>query len=283
MSGTDDATTRGGTREDVDSLAGAWALDALDDDERALYERHLQSSPAARDGAEQLRETASRLGVTTPAQPPPHLRASILAAIADTPQERSAPAASVVAGARPASSGRSVDAPAAPGAPVDLAEQRRRRRGRPGYALLAAAACAVVAVGGVTYAVDARRDADRLSATVAAQERYQEQVESVLTSAGAQVVRVDATGGGAATVVHAGTRAVVLADLPPVPDRQYQLWFVEGQTVRSAGLLPAPADGRSTFFVPDTGGASGLGISVEPVGGSQQPTTQPIVLAPIPA
>jgi len=131
--------------------------------------------------------------------------------------------------------------------------------------------------------VDARRDADRLSQTVAAQQRHQEQVDSVLTSEGAKVVQVDAAGGGTATVVHAGTRAVVLADLPAVSDRQYQLWLVEGQTVRSAGLLPSSAGGRATSYVPDTGAATGLAISLEPVGGSRQPTTQPVVLASIPA
>jgi len=273
-------------REDADSLAGAWALDALDDEDRATYERHLAASPAAREDADELRETAARLGAAEAVQPPAHLRASILAAIAATPQERPAdrplevvqsPAAAVAGPPAAPATGRAAEAP------VDLAAERSRRRARPGFALLAAAACAVVAVGGVTYAVDARRDADRLQQTVASQQAYQDQVDSVLTSAGARVLRVDATGGGAATVVHAGTRAVVLADLPAVSDRQYQLWLVEGQTLRSAGLLPAPTDGRATFYVPDTGGASGLGISVEPVGGSQQPTTDPILLAPIPA
>jgi len=282
MSGTDDGTPRGATPTgDADQLAGAWALDALDEADRALYERHLASSPAARADADALRETASRLGAAAAAQPPAHLRANILAAIATTPQERSGD------GGRAAGSGAQhrADVPddAPLPAPVDLAEQRRRRRGRPGAALLAAAACAVVAIGGVTYAVDARRDADRLTQTVAAQQRYQEQVDSVLTSGGARVVQVDATGGGTATVVHAGTRAVVLADLPAVSDRQYQLWLVEGQTVRSAGLLPATSGGRATSYLPDTGTATGLAISVEPVGGSQQPTSQPVVLASIPA
>jgi anti-sigma-K factor RskA len=72
---------------------------------------------------------------------------------------------------------------------------------------------------------------------------------------------------------------VVLADAPPPgPDRAYQLWLVPAGSVTpvSAGLLEA---GRSaaTELIEGVRGRDAFAVSLEPAGGSPQPSTTPLV------
>ncbi|WP_432571602.1 anti-sigma factor [Kineococcus sp. SYSU DK005] len=257
--------------DDEGPLAGAWALDALDDDERAAYEERLRRDPAERLEADALRETASRLGAASAVPPPERLRASVLAAVAATAQEPPAGAAPV----------------------ADLAVRRRRRRGPSRLSALVAAAGVVVAAAGAGVALDARGDAERAREVAAAQvqrERAEadtlQRVAALLSSPGASTATVPVTGGGTATLVRAGGEAaVVTAGLPAAgPGRAYQLWLVRGDDVAPAGLLPAAGGGdRAVALLPELGGATGFGISVEPAGGSRQPTTTPVVLTTLPA
>ena len=48
-------------RSEIDDLLGAYALDAVDADERELVERHLAGDPAARAEVDEMRETAAVL------------------------------------------------------------------------------------------------------------------------------------------------------------------------------------------------------------------------------
>ena len=49
------------TASDIHSLSGAYALDAVDDLERAAFERHLRECEACALEVGELRETVSRL------------------------------------------------------------------------------------------------------------------------------------------------------------------------------------------------------------------------------
>ena len=85
----------------------------------------------------------------------------------------------------------------------------------------------------------------------------------------------------------AGLRDQVLAaaartrQLPP--GKVYQLWLIGKPAITSAGLLPPAKDGQ-TPPVLATGVVKGdtLGLTVEPAGGSAQPTTKPILALPLP-
>ena len=66
---------------DIHALSGAYAIDALDDLERAAFERHLAECSECRAEVDSLREAAGLLAETTAAEPPaglrrPRLRAS---------------------------------------------------------------------------------------------------------------------------------------------------------------------------------------------------------------
>lgn len=235
-------------------LAAAWALDALDDDERAAYEERLRTHPDERADADALRETASRLSVAT--TPPPHLRAAVLAAVVTTPQER-------------------------PSAPVvDLRSERARRRGPSRWSALVAAAGILVGAVGVGVGVGvANRSGDTV---VSAQQVARERITDLLATPGARVSTVAATDGGTATLVQADGRIGVLtAGLPAAGGgRDYQLWLAQGDALTSAGMLHVTSAGGSAVVV-DAGSATGVGISVEPARGSVQPTTTPVVFTPL--
>src|ERR1700680_3288287 len=68
---------------DIHELTAAYALDALDPDERETYEVHLAQCARCREELASLGETAPALafGLTSPA-PPERLRGQILAAAA---------------------------------------------------------------------------------------------------------------------------------------------------------------------------------------------------------
>src|SRR5690348_1372714 len=73
---------------DVHALAGAYALDALTEFERAAFTRHVAGCEACALEVAELAATAARLADLTAESPPPGLKASVLAEIARTPQSR---------------------------------------------------------------------------------------------------------------------------------------------------------------------------------------------------
>ena len=75
---------------DVHHLAAAYALDALDADERAMFETHLEGCEACRADVADFAGVAGELATATAATPPSGLRDAVLSDIAQTRQERPA-------------------------------------------------------------------------------------------------------------------------------------------------------------------------------------------------
>lgn len=232
--------------EELHSLAAAYALDAVDDLERAAFERHLTLCEDCRQEVAGLREASVVLSDGLETEPPADLRAALLAQVASTPQEAPRPAS----GTSPA---------------------HRERRSAGTRWWVAGAAAAVIALG--TAVVVQWPEPD--PAVVAVQDVLEapDAVRSTQTVDGTEV-----------SVVTAPSldRAVLVApDLPPAPEgRDYQLWFVhEDGTAVSAGLVPR--EGDDVLLEGDPGRAVAVGISLEPQGGSAQPTTEPIVAVPL--
>ena len=247
---TDD---RGPERTDdaARDLLPAYALDAVDDVERRAVERLVErDDDAARELAD-LRATAAALAATTATAPPGGLRDDVLAQVHRTGQI-GAPAA----------------APAAPAAP----ERDRRRPSRAATWL----AIAATAVGAATVpTVLAVREAQR-------SERVEQEARAVadlLAEPGARLVRADVAGGGTAVAVLADERALFTGtDLPdPGEGRDYQLWVVREDAALSVGVLPDD-DGRARALAEEFRAGDALAVTVEPAGGSEQPTTDPVVV-----
>ncbi len=231
---------------DVHALTGAYALDAVSDDERLVFERHLEDCDACRQEVAELRETATRLGAAVATTPPPRLKSSVMARIRDV---RQLP-------------------PEAPVLPL-------RRPGSPWALRLSAAAAAVLlVVSGVLGVLLVR--AERANQNVDAQAAA---IAEIVRAGDAQVAHQGdaSTGRMTALMSQSADKMLLLADdLPAAPaGHDYQAWTI-GPRVRSAGLL-LPASGKASLEVTGIDSAQQVGITIEPAGGSDQPTTNPIM------
>ena len=243
--------------DDVRALLGAYALDAVDPDERVLVEQLVATDPSAAAELAQLTAVAAALGDAVAGEPPAALRASVLAAAAGTPQ----------VGPRHALPAEDVRTPAGV---TDLAD-RRRRPSRTRWLAVAAAFVVGAAVPTALALQQAQRAQDV--------EQQQQALADLLTDPSAVVVHGDVTGGGTATAILTdGAALFSAAGLPdPGDDRVYQLWVVSGDQAASAGVLADDA-GSVRQLADDFTAGSALAITVEPAGGSTQPTTTPLVV-----
>ncbi|PWR07335.1 anti-sigma factor [Micromonospora acroterricola] len=231
---------------DVHTLAGAYVLDAVDDLERAAFERHLAECEPCRVEVAELGETVSRLADDTVVEAtPPGLRERTLAQAARTPQLR-----------------------------VSAAGATDRRHAGRWRQLTVAAAAAVLLAGGAS-AVTWTVSNDRISDEQASSDQAR-QIAAVLDAPDARVFERQLQPGGAATVVISRDRdrgVVLLRDLPtPGPGRIYELWLIrDAEPARSVGRLAEGVRGSTTVIGP-VAQAGTFGVSNEPVGGSVAPT-----------
>ncbi|MFI6360918.1 anti-sigma factor domain-containing protein, partial [Streptomyces sp. NPDC050743] len=91
-------------------------------------------------------------------------------------------------------------------------------------------------------------------------------------------------GAGTLVVSASRDRAVFVASKMPTPPRGkvYQLWFADGGNMRSAGLMDPDRSSQAVLMQGAVDGATGIGITVEPAGGSKQPTSTPVALLGMP-
>jgi hypothetical protein len=115
-----------------------------------------------------------------------------------------------------------------------------------------------------------------------AQRRMVAEITRVLTDPARTVSTAAVSTGGTGTVVAAGGEAVFVASGLRSLDggRTYQLWVVAPSGIRSAGLIGRGGDGVQSL-VHGVGPGVSVAVSVEPDGGSKQPTTKPILLVPV--
>lgn len=242
---------------DVHALSGAYAIDALDDAERAQFEQHLALCSECRAEVAGLQEAGAELAATTPTAPSAALRARVLADVA-----RVRPLPPVVA---------------PPSGVTDLAARRSRRR-RP--LLLAAAAAAVVAAVGVGAVVQPWADEPTV------QQALPDPTEAVLAASDAETHATDlpeVEGSATATVVRSrelGQAVIMTQNMPVLPRSEvYQVWLRVDGTMNPAGLMTA-AD-STVLLEGDATDAEAIGVTVEPAGGSPRPTTQPVAYVPL--
>lgn len=242
---------------DIHALAGAYALDAVTEIERAGFTRHLAECETCTAEVAELTETAARLAVVTRATPPPRLRDAVLAEVGRT---------------RQVGAGRTVSAERAAG--------RRTAGGRAAWPrrVLSAVAAAIVLLAGVgTVWVQQQRLGDAQREAQALQD-VQARMFQILAAGDAEVHTASFDGGTVRVAVSAqlGDGVVAAENLPAPPDgRVYQLWRLADGAPTSIGVF---AEGQRTGSVPmDTlGGADTIALTLEPPGGSATPT-MPIV------
>lgn len=237
---------------DVHKLTGAYAMDALDELERARFEQHLAQCDDCRAEVAELRETAALLSESVAVPPPASLRESVLSGISQV---------------RPLAP--EVTPPPAP-APV-RPEQQVGRRGWAPF-LVAAALALFVGLGAMIVAPWA--DDDEVPRLTAA--------EQVLQAPDAEEVFLDLGEAGRATVVRSKSQdkaVITTEDMVVAPEgKDYELWFMSPEEeFVAAGLMPDAAD-QTVVLDGSAAEAIAVGITVEPDGGSEQPTSEPIAL-----
>jgi Anti-sigma-K factor rskA, C-terminal/Anti-sigma-K factor RskA, N-terminal domain len=239
---------------EIHALAGAYALDAVNDVERMEFSRHLANCEACGLEVVELRTTAARLADTTWVAVPPRLRENVLLQASRTRQARRGRPGSRVG-------------------PVETAGPNRWR----GW-IAGGIAATVLAAGAATatfIAEERQVGVERRAAQQLLDQRTQ--MQSVMAAADAKARQVKVDGGGQMAVVYSRSHdaaVVMCADLAkPVRDRAYQLWFMRGGRATSAGVLPA-GKGSGTMLVSGLGDADEIGISQEPAGGAARPGTR---------
>jgi anti-sigma-K factor RskA len=229
---------------DIHALVGAYAVDALDDVERAAFERHLAECAACRAEVDGLREASSVIGSSVAQQPPSTLRDRVLADIATV----------------------------RPLPPLTTPARQRAARFRP--ALVAAAAAVVIAAaGGLVVAEPWADDTSQVQPTAA---------DRIRAAADAEEFDLSLDGGAAATVIRSKSlnqAVLVTEDMPAAPDgKVYELWLDHEEVgMVAAGLMEDGDD--EVVLTGDPATAIGFGITVEPDGGSEEPTESALVTA----
>ncbi|GHG43199.1 anti-sigma factor [Streptomyces zaomyceticus] len=245
---------------DPHTLTGAYALDALDSEEHEAVRRHLAECPSCAQEVLEFAETVARLGAAVAVPTPATLRSGVLERIATVRQE--------------------------PPPTTRAARIRNGRRGFHRWSHWALAACIAAAAGLGGVAVRQHGLAEDARQETARARQANDAVAEVLAAPDARVSTSRIDGGAVGTVVVSASldRAVFAASgmAPPPPGKVYQLWYDDGGAMRSAGLMDVGATAGATLLEGPVDGASGVGVTVEPAGGSPSPTSAPVALLALP-
>ena len=243
-------------RERFEDLKDAYVLGALPEEEHLEFERYLLAHPDLQSEIGELGTVAGILALSVSEQePPPELRRRIMA--------------TVEAEAHPDTSRRSWlaglwDA-------VGLRD-------------LALAAAAVLAVGLFTWGMLLQGEVRDLQGRVQSlqsqpQDRSQGPQMIALGGAGAE------QGARAELITLKGDQAVLVAEnTPPAPEgKTYQIWVIKGETPEPSGLFEPRGDSVAAVVENPVKGADAVAVTIEPEGGSKEPTTDPMLVGKVKA
>jgi anti-sigma-K factor RskA len=269
-----------------------YVLDALTDEERAEVEQYVAANPEARLRLAELEEAALDLfSSAAPVTPSPAVKARLMSRV-----EAEVPA---TASLRPTPPAKTAVKP----------RQRPRWPWLPVVGFVAAALALIIAGG---YILSLTRQVGELKSTVTGLEATvgdlqgdigslqtqnealrdelsarEDQLAALLSPGAITLALGDISGDhpdavGALTIDPQGGAAnLSVANLPPLDESQtYQAWLiVEGAPV-SAGTFDVDQGGAGSHAIPDAspGTFDAVGVSIEPAGGSEQPTPNQIIL-----
>lgn len=222
---------------DIHQLAAAYALDAVDERERADFEAHYPTCAICRPEVAGFRETISQVAASLAVAPPLAMKAKVMTEIGSTRQL----------------------SPLLPDSVVDLATHRRSRQ-RMTRVLSVAAALLLLAVGAFVvgrHSSNANGFADQAAAVFAKPDT----LSTTLTG----------TGQGSFKVAWSPStsKVVVLGDglADPGPGKAYELWLVDSNGAHAVRLLDK-ADGKKVRRVVTVDGhPTQWAVTVEPEGG----------------
>jgi anti-sigma factor RsiW len=246
---------------DIHTLTGAYAVDALPDDERRAFEEHLAACEACTQEVEELQATAARLGAASSATPPAGLRDAVMAQIADVRQEAPSRLPSV----------------------PDLPRITPSRRWMSSVLAPAAAIVAIAILGLSAIVANLNGRIDQI-------ESESSQLTNVIAAADAQTVEIDTGGSETARLIVSPSlsEGVLLVNgMAAAPDdHRFAIWLIDGEgNPEFAGSFDVDDRGRATRVVAgDLAGTAALGVTVEPADQPvTRPTSDPLMVAELPS
>jgi anti-sigma-K factor RskA len=256
----------------IEELLPFYALDALTDEEKELVESYLAEHPEARTEVQNLQSGASALPYSvSPVEPPRHVKDALMARIASDAQ------------ARERSSRRAASPPA-----------RRGIRFEDIFRVLSLGAATIAVIW--AFVLNARvaqlqNEISSLNEQVAAQSQsIDELVQNLPQTDQSDVITVSLESteeqpralGQLIANPNDKSAVLVISGLPPLePGKTYQVWLI-GDAPVSAGLLTVDENGQSVLIITSEeaiGSFNSVGISIEPEGGSEQPSADIVVLS----
>jgi anti-sigma-K factor RskA len=281
---THGSTSDGESRDiDTDNLSGAYALNALSDDERHAFETRMAGSHEIRTEVAELNDTALLLGrAVEPVQPSAGLRASIMDLLDSTPQlPRLTAQDPGQRSTTPEPSAATAPSAPAKGHDADILDPtplaRQRWFMRPAALLVGAAAAAGLFFGGGALL----NNQPSPNGGISASNTLGADASQILAASDVRHTSSDISTGGTASLYWSNDlkRSVVVLDgVSALPSsKTYQLWYIKGSNIKSAGTVNASSNTVTQVLQGDLNEGDVVGITVEPTGGSKQPTTKPVV------
>jgi len=245
------------SHDEASDLLGVYALDAVDGDEFAEIEEHLETCPRCRAELDSLREVAAAMGNSV--EPVPEGLWSQIAL--RLPERHDGEEPPPMPQLTPQARSPFRAAPAGDAA-------RHRRTMVTTIGAIAVAAAAVAAVLGIGLVQADNKVSNLQDASPAA--------TAALRAPGHRLVVLDSstskTEQARVVVLPSGQGYLVSSTLPTLDNgRTYQLWAIEGSQPISLGLLGG-APGQAAFTMAGSTQPSHLSITAEPAGGSVFPT-----------
>jgi anti-sigma-K factor RskA len=236
--------------ERFDELKDAYALGALPEQERRELEEYLAAHPERQAEIDELGNVASLLALSPQEQePPPELRRSIMDVVEAEAQRPPARTRSWLAGVR------------------ELLSVKN----------LALAAAALLVIGLFSWNMLLQDQVQDLQGQVASLQESQETRMVALAGTGAaQQAQVE-------VILIKDQKAVLTAeDMPSVPkNKTYQIWVIEGDVPQPSGLFKPDGGTVAAVVEKPLDEDDVIAITIEPDGGSQQPTTKPVLTAKV--
>lgn len=251
------------SHDEIAELLGVYALDAVDDDERALVEQHLGGCPRCAAEVADHREVAAMLAHTG-APAPDGVWTRILSELEEPPPELQLPSINRTLRADPV---------------VSLDAERARRR--PSRWIPAAAVAAVLVLGLFAGSV-LTDDGTNNPPVEVAQVRLEDVARRVLNDPDATKVTLSAPAGELSADVaidRDGSGYLLGTTLPALDEsRTYQLWGIRADAVVSLGVLGS-SPGVVAFQLDDT--VETLAITEETAGGVPVTANSPVLVGDV--
>lgn len=233
--------------ERFEDLKDAYVLGALPEEERRSFEDYLAAHPERQAEIDELGAVAGLLAFSPQEQEPsPELRSRVMEV-------------------------------------VEAEAEPRRVRGRSTFARvgdflsvrsLAFGAAALLVIGLLSWNVLLQNQVQDLQGQVADAQAQQSKTIELKGSWAEQ-------GATAEVASMQGNEIVLVArNMPSVPeDRTCQIWVIKGDVPKPSGLFQPDGNGTATPITNSITKADVIAVTVEPAGGSEQPTSDPVLLA----